>query len=194
MFHHMKPAAARRPKKRDTYHHGDLRRALLDAARAEIAANGAASLSLASLARRAGVAQSAPYRHFADRDELLVAVAVEGFVEFTQALIAADGGVEKGALDRMSAAYLRFGEQNVELYRLMFASGLAPGAAKGSALAQAAAASFAPLYGRLGGDASKRARLAALAIWAQLHGFVMLRADGLVSEPAEKLLSAMQLP
>jgi AcrR family transcriptional regulator len=190
----MKGVAPRRGAKRDTYHHGDLRRALLNAARAEIAASGAAALSLSSLARRAGVAQSAPYRHFADRDELLVAVAAEGFAEFTEALIAADAGTERGALERMSAAYLRFGEENVELYRLMFASGLTPRAAKDSALAKAAAASFEPLLLRLGGDSSKRARLAALAIWAQLHGFVMLKADGLVEESAEKLLSAIQLP
>jgi hypothetical protein len=64
MTNHMtKPSLKKTPPKRGAYHHGDLRRTLLDAAREEIAASGAQGLSLSSLARRAGVAQSAPYRH-----------------------------------------------------------------------------------------------------------------------------------
>ncbi len=191
MTYHMKKSG---PPKRDAYHHGDLQRALLQAARAEIAAHGAQNLSLASLARRAGVAQSAPYRHFADRDELLAAVATEGFRAFTEALLeAAQAGGESGALKRMAGAYLRFGEANVELYRLMFASRLVPSAAEGSALQEAAAASFQPLLDQAADGSSKRARLAAQAIWAQLHGFVMLKADGFVEEPAEDLLKALPL-
>lgn len=180
-------------KPRDAYHHGDLRRTLLQAARQEVLARGAQSLSLASLARRAGVAQSAPYRHFADRDELLAAVAAEGFADFTSALREADAGTEKGAIKRMAAAYLRFGEENVELYRLMFATGLAPGAGRESPLRETALASFEPLLERVCEGSSKKARLAAYAIWAQLHGLVMLKADGFLEEPADKLLSALSL-
>lgn len=183
-------AAVRAPDRRKTYHHGDLRRVLLDAARGQIAAHGAQSVSLASLARQAGVAQSAPYRHFADRDELLAAVATEGFEAFTAALLeAAEAGDEPGAIPRMAAAYLRFGEENVELYRLMFASGLVPGAAAGSALQQAAAASFQPLLDRVA--AAARSRTIAHVKWGQLHGLVMLKADGFVSEPTEELLAAL---
>jgi AcrR family transcriptional regulator len=184
--------AVRRPDGRDAYHHGDLRRTLLEAARAEIVANGVQALSLASLARRAGVAQSAPYRHFADRDELVAAVATEGFEEFTAALLAAaEAGPEAGALKRMYAAYLGFGEKNVELYRLMFASGLVAGAAEDSLLRKAALASFQPLLDRLSGLSPGRAHAAANAIWAQLHGFVMLKADGLLTEPLEILLASL---
>src|SRR5689334_4388849 len=108
----MSEKTAARPRKRRTYHHGDLRQALLDAARAEIAAHGAQNLSLSSLARRAGVAQSAPYRHFADREELLAAIATEGFEAFIDALNAAVAtGSEGGALKRMAKAYLRFGHE-----------------------------------------------------------------------------------
>jgi len=190
--------AAERPKKKgDAYHHGDLRRSLLLAARAEIAANGAHNLSLSSLARRAGVAQSAPYRHFADRDELLAAVAAEGFEAFTKALRDAEAapGGEKGALKRMAAAYLRFGEENVEVYRLMFASALTPNAARASALREAATNSFRPLLERVtaGTSSTKRARQSAYAIWAQLHGLVMLKADGFLEDPSESLLAALSL-
>lgn len=187
----MSRKAAPKPDRRDTYHHGDLRRVLLDAAREEIAAHGAQGLSLASLARRAGVAQSAPYRHFADREELLAAVAAEGFDAFSQALLqAAEGG--EGALERMSRAYLRFGEQNVELYRLMFASGLVPGAAEGSPLKVAALASFQPLLDQVA--ASERSQAVAYAKWAQLHGLVMLKADGFIAASAEDLLETLGRP
>ena len=191
----MKKPTTRSADKRDAYHHGDLRRTLLEAAAVEIAANGAQGLSLASLARRAGVAQSAPYRHFADRDELLVAVATHGFEAFTKALVsAAEAGPQAGAVKRMFAAYLRFGEDNVQLYRLMFASGLVAGAPKGSELLTAALASFQPLLDRVSDASPKRARAAANAIWAQLHGFVMLKADGLLTEPSEELLEGMTIP
>jgi AcrR family transcriptional regulator len=190
----MKKSTAKSPDKRDAYHHGDLRRTLLEAARNEVAANGAQGLSLASLARRAGVAQSAPYRHFADRDELLAGVATQGFEAFTEALLAAaEAGSEAGAVKRMCAAYLRFGEENEQLYRLMFASGLVAGAAEGSELLNAARASFQPLLARVSDGVSKRAAAATHAIWAQLHGFVMLKADGLLREPAEELLGGLMI-
>ncbi|CAN7598317.1 TetR/AcrR family transcriptional regulator [Phenylobacterium sp. LjRoot219] len=187
----MKRKAAPKPaERRESYHHGDLRRVLLDAAHAEIAAHGAQSLSLSSLARQAGVAQSAPYRHFADREELLAAVATEGFEAFTRAILqAAEAGDEAGALKRMAAAYLRFGEENVELYRLMFASRLVPGSGPDSPLQAAAWASFQPLLERVAAAEPQRSNTAANVRWAQLHGLVMLKADGFLDAPAEDLLA-----
>ena len=66
-------------KKRGRYHHGDLRRALLDAALEVLSREGAAALTLREVARRAGVTHAAPYRHFTDKQALLAAVAEEGF-------------------------------------------------------------------------------------------------------------------
>ncbi|MEI5667869.1 helix-turn-helix domain-containing protein [Bosea sp. CCNWLW174] len=188
----MSRTTVRKHASRHGYHHGDLRRTLLEAARDEISANGVQALSLASLARKAGVAQSAPYRHFTDRDELVAAVATLGFETFTATLLsAAEAGDEAGALGRMYAAYLRFGEENIQLYRLMFASGLVAGTPENSALRMAALASFQPLLDRVGDASRQRARAAANAIWAQLHGFVMLKADGLLTEPAEVMLKSL---
>ena len=191
----MKNPTTKSRARRAAYHHGDLRRTLLDAAHEEIAANGAQSLSLASLARRAGVAQSAPYRHFADRDELLAAVATDGFRVFTAVIVAAaEAGSEAGALKRMYAAYLRFGEENMEIYRLMFASRLvADRTSDESELYKAAMASFEPLLERVADGSSKRARLAAYGIWSQLHGIVMLKADGLLTEPSQDLLNGLPI-
>lgn len=185
-------AGPKPPDRRETYHHGDLRRVLLDAARREIAAQGAQALSLSSLARQAGVAQSAPYRHFADRDELLAAVATEGFEEFTRAILqAAEAGDAAGAIRRMAGAYLRFGAANVELYRLMFASRLVPGSPPDSPLQAAAWASFQPLLERVAAAEPERSETLANVKWAQLHGLVMLMADGFIDTPIEDLLAAL---
>ncbi|EIF33946.1 transcriptional regulator [Burkholderia sp. Ch1-1] len=179
---------------RKSYHHGDLRRALLDAAREEIAANGAQSLTLASLARRAGVAQSAPYRHFADRDDLLFAVGEEGFRELSAALSsAAESGGEEGYVRRMAAAYLQFGERNVERYRLMFASRLVPDALQDSPLSKAAKESYDLLLAGISARGRSGPYGSATAVWAQLHGLVMLKADGFVTEPLDALLSELAL-
>jgi len=187
-------APAKRSRDRKSYHHGDLRRALLDAAREEVAANGAQSLTLASLARRAGVAQSAPYRHFVDRDDLLIAVAAEGFQELSVALrSAADANGEEGSVRRMAAAYLQFGERNVERYRLMFASRLVPDAPSDSLLAEAAEASYQLLLTGVDDRAAGGSNGSATAVWAQLHGLVMLKADGFVSDPLEALLPELAL-
>jgi AcrR family transcriptional regulator len=178
-----------RSRGRKTYHHGDLRRTLLDAARAEITTNGAQSLTLASLARRAGVAQSAPYRHFADRGDLLIAVAMEGFQELSAALRkAAESGRDEGKLERMAAAYLQFGERNVERYRLMFASRLVPDATSDSPLGKAAEESYQLLLASVAVHGQSGAYGSATAVWAQLHGLVMLKADGFIAEPLEALL------
>jgi AcrR family transcriptional regulator len=190
----MAKADDKRPQARASYHHGDLKQALLDTARAEVETNGAQALSMASLARRAGVAQSAPYRHFTDRRELLTAVATAGFQEFTTALYAAAlDGNEKGAVKRMAAAYLRFGVENVELYRLMFASRLMPEAASDSDLRKAAKASFQPLLDHLSKASESSDRIRALVIWAQLHGLVMLKADGMFPESLDELRGDLHL-
>src|SRR5688572_18502563 len=87
------PASAARPRRkpRDRYHHGDLRRALLDEALRTIQREGVEALTLRSIGRRLGVSRTALYRHFADKRALLSAVATEGFRMFRQRLVEAWG-------------------------------------------------------------------------------------------------------
>jgi len=73
------------------YHHGNLRVALLDAAIHLIAEVGPAGFNLREVARRAGVSHNAPYRHFRNRDDLMAAVAEQGFRELTQAMLLGAG-------------------------------------------------------------------------------------------------------
>ena len=184
--------AALRRKKSDKYHHGDLRRDLLRIAREEIARSGAATVSLSSLARLAGVSQPAPYRHFADREALLESVAGAGFEEFDQVLAeAVVGRKAEEALQTMAVAYLQFGEANIELYRLMFASRLVPDAGAGNSLAKAADEAFARLQ-RTMSEISPPASVErdTLLVWAQLHGLVMLRADGFIDQTLSQFLNS----
>lgn len=178
------------------YHHGDLRRDLLRVARDEISRNGADTVTLSSLARLVGVTQAAPYRHFTDREALLEAVAAEGFHEFTVALdeAAAANPSPHDDLLAIALAYVAFGEANIELYRLMFASRLVPEAQAGSALEKSADAAFDRLRDAVSAvSAGTAVEDDALLVWAQLHGLVMLRADGLIRRRLSEFVKLSRL-
>ncbi len=118
--------AARRPaleKKRGRYHHGDLRRALLDAALEVLSREGASALTLREVARRAGVTHAAPYRHFADKQALLAAVAEEGFRMLTAAMLQGSGPLRENpvrALQAIGVAYVRFATTQRAHFQVMF--------------------------------------------------------------------------
>jgi AcrR family transcriptional regulator len=107
---------------RETYHHGDLRAALVAEGLHQLERSGESALSLRALAKAAGVSPNAPYRHFADKDELMGALAAEGFEQFAD-VIAGAGAPTDAALDVLKAqglAYLNFATSRPALYRLMF--------------------------------------------------------------------------
>jgi AcrR family transcriptional regulator len=109
------------------YHHGDLRRTLIDAAVAIVSEEQNWGFSLREVARRAGVSHNAPYNHFAEKRDLLDAVAAEGFDALRSDMIAAmtkAGGAEVALLD-IARAYVAFATGNPALYRLMFGPELA---------------------------------------------------------------------
>jgi AcrR family transcriptional regulator len=103
------------------YHHGDLRRALVEAARRLLEAEGPTALSLRAVAREAGVSPAAPYHHFKDKSELLDAVAHEGWESLgalmSEAKAKADGPAQLTAL---GIAYVCFARDNPALYRVMY--------------------------------------------------------------------------
>ena len=114
------------PAKGGRYHHGDLRPALVDAAIDVIAERGVRGFSLAEASRRLGVTTAAPYRHFADRDELLATVAVRALSVFAAMLAAAADAAEAPAqrLAAMAGAYVRFAAQQRPLFDTIYNSGL----------------------------------------------------------------------
>lgn len=113
------------------YHHGDLKAALVDGAVELIGERGVRGFSLAELSRRLGVTVAAPYRHFADRDELLAAVAVRALHAFADALAAesadtesGDGDLPEQRLAAMTRGYVRFAAEQRALFDVVYTTGL----------------------------------------------------------------------
>ena len=106
------------------YHHGDLRNALLNAARAILEKKGLQGLSLRAVAREAGVSHAAPYRHFPNHEALLVELAVEGFRELRAeiATAALAPGAVQNRIVNLGGAYMRFVARHPALAHLMFGS------------------------------------------------------------------------
>ena len=104
------------------YHHGDLRRALIDAARRLLESEGPSALSLRAVAREAGGSPAAPYPHFKDKGELLDAVAGEGWMMLDQAIVAAKASAPSihAAMTEIGVAYVCFATNNPALYRVMY--------------------------------------------------------------------------
>jgi len=172
---------ARKPQ--NTYHHGDLRQALVQAALREAEQGGPEAISIKALARDLGVSQPAPYRHFADREALLQAVTAEAFRQFNAILREAIAKPSKRSkLSRFAQAALDFGLKRNGIYRLMFASRTMACAAADSELHIAAHETFELLIESL--EAPRVGLLRerhALQIWAALHGIVMLAEQGLLT-------------
>ncbi|MFC8595681.1 TetR/AcrR family transcriptional regulator [Streptomyces atroolivaceus] len=162
-----------------TYHHGDLRRAVLTAALDVIAADGPDALSLRDLARRAGVSHAAPAHHFKDRTGLLTAVAAEGYALFADALAEAPDLRERGV------AYVRFALGHPAHFQVMFRPELHR--ADDPALLTARARATTALRAGVSGlpDASRGGddRLAGIAAWSLAHGFATLLLSGNLDEP-----------
>jgi AcrR family transcriptional regulator len=178
--------ARRREPKRRAYHHGNLRTALVDAAVRLVEREGADGLTLRAAARRAGVSQAAPYRHFADKEALLAAVAEEGFRALTAAMRRAMARADLTPLERFrqtGSAYVGFARTHPAHYRVMFGRGVGD-FARHPSLHQASEETFGLLVDALAAgqaDGAIRAgdpRELAITTWATTHGLVSLWMDG----------------
>jgi AcrR family transcriptional regulator len=167
----------------NTYHHGDLRDALVQAAFQEAEQGGPEAVSIKALAKKLGVSQPAPYKHFADREALLATVTAEAFRQFMATLREAIARSSKRSkLSRFAHATVDFGLRRNGIYRLMFASRIIACAPKSSELHGVAMDTFALLVDALEAPAIGFLReRSALKIWAALHGVVMLAEQGLLT-------------
>lgn len=110
-------------KKPDTYHHGDLRAGLIEAVRQLVEENGPDRFSVSDACRIAGVSTAAPYRHFTDKEEMLLAVALEGIRRQRAAMEAAIDGQPAGEIEtiaRLGEAYVAFARREPAVFRLIF--------------------------------------------------------------------------
>lgn len=167
-----------------SYHHGDLRKALVEAALEIAREMGADQVSLRRVARRAGVSHAAPYHHFPDRAALIAAVAEKGFRSLAEVVLEVERTIDS-PLERLHEAgvtYVVFAVANPEQFRLMFSREIADttpypdlntaaAAAKGvleRAVAACGAAAVGPSSEEIG----------VAAAWALVHGLATLIIDG----------------
>jgi AcrR family transcriptional regulator len=188
----------RAPKR--TYHHGDLRRALLDAALGILAHQGPHALTLREVAKKVGVTPPAMYHHFGDKEALLAAVAEEGFVELYEAMAGArDAAGPKPAarLRALGKSYVHFAVARPAHFRVMFEKLLDYSAYP--SLHAAADRTFATLLESIGagqeagvvrrGDPAELALLA----WSTVHGLAMLWVGCALQGPAGDAFTVDQL-
>jgi AcrR family transcriptional regulator len=172
------------------YHHGDLKRTVIETARDMLREEKGWQFTLREVARRAGVSHAAPYKHFADKSALLAELAALGFDQLREEI---SGALERPArsaraeLIAAAKAYIHFGTTNPSLYRLMFSADVDKNAS--AKLKAAGTSAFAKLSGILergqssGAFKKQPVRGQAAAAWALVHGFTMLAIEGhLVAE------------
>jgi AcrR family transcriptional regulator len=188
--------------RRGSYHHGDLKRALTGAALSLVAEKGPKGFTLTEAARRAGVSAAAPYRHFADKAELLATVAQQGFLELHAALGAA-AEVASGPKERvidLGRAYVRWAVSHPDHYRVMFGAELIK--ADHPSLAVAAEQAFDHLLDAItkcqeaGIIEGQDPREIAGPLWSLVHGVASLviggelRAVGIHQDPEAMVASS----
>ena len=166
------------------YHHGGLRRALLDAALALIARGGPEGFTLRAAAREAGVTAGAPYHHFADKEALLAGVAEEGFQILHAHLLAARDAARTAEerVRELAVAYVRFAVEHPSRFRLMMGrdAGIAR---RHRSLARAARAAYDVMRLAVEEHATDRSpgvvsEDLVLGSWAVVHGLAFLAIDG----------------
>ncbi len=171
---------------KSNYHHGDLRQALIDGAIALIAEQDISSLSLREVARRVGVSHAAPYRHFADKEALLAAVAEEGFIRLTASMRQQQQMVSDDPLQRLQATgvgYVKFAIAHPSYYRVMFGT-FQKEESPHPKQARVGYQAFEVLLNAIragqqaGAVRSGDTFQLALVAWSAVHGLAMLLIDG----------------
>lgn len=163
------------------YHHGDTRSALVQAGLQILGARTIDDVSLREVARAAGVSATAVYRHFADKEALLIALSEEGFEQLADMQRAAGAGAASAmeAFDATGQAYVRFAVANPALFRLMFSSHRAIDMGVGGDHGRAFEMLRQHADSIAGGNASAAADIATRA-WALVHGLATLILDNQV--------------
>ena len=185
----------RKPRRPKRYHHGDLPRALVDAALHIVETQGTEALTLRAAARSAGVSQAAPYRHFTNKEAILAAVAEEGFRSLMGAIrqAAAAGEGPLGRLRGVGIGYVTFATSHPSHFRVMFGREMADRRAS-PGLRRLATETFNLLVDSI--SDCQRAGLVrteepaadlALTAWSSVHGLSALLVEGVLDRPAHEV-------
>ncbi|MDO6823814.1 TetR/AcrR family transcriptional regulator [Marinobacter sp. 1_MG-2023] len=183
------------PSLKFAYHHGDLPKQTLDLALKTLRELGDAAISLRALAKQLGVSAPALYRHFSDRDTLLAELAIGGFEALTDRLGAVDQTTPRTALIEIGLVYVKFAQEEPNLYRLMFGGRVLPLGAH-PRLDAAGKRAFKVLENtvsnarQLGYLKPSPVSMTTAAAWSLVHGLSQLTIDGhLPSAKAEPTLT-----
>jgi AcrR family transcriptional regulator len=173
------------PSGRGSYHHGDLRRTLIDAALEVIATSGPGHLSLRALARSAGVSHAAPAHHFGGKSGVFTAIATEGFELLYQSQVRTSEGMDPGqTLLPLAVNYVLFAIEHPSHYEVMWREDLYD--SDDPALVEARERVFEVFYQSVaagtGGLESLQFRGAVAAAWSVVHGFATLWLSGNLTE------------
>jgi AcrR family transcriptional regulator len=185
----------RKPRRPKRYHHGDLPQALLDAALHIVETQGTEALTLRAAARAAGVSQAAPYRHFANKEAILAAVAEEGFRSLMAAIrhASASGEGPLGRLRGVGIGYVTFATKHPSHFRVMFGREMADRRASPN-LRRLATETFNMVVDAISdcqrsglARAEEPAADLALTAWSSVHGLSALLVEGVLDKPAHEI-------
>ncbi|MCH6257053.1 TetR/AcrR family transcriptional regulator [Puniceicoccaceae bacterium K14] len=169
-----------------SYHHGDLRQALLTAGYRVLKEDGLDALSLRRVAREASVSPAAPYRHFKDKQALLAAISEQGFRQL-RSMLDESNEASPGDLNASGLAYVQFAIKNPEVYRLMFTHNVMCDENLDESLKDAGSNAFLALANTIDSGIAKKeiaktdSHALALSSWALVHGVAMLIIDGVLA-------------
>ncbi len=170
-----------------SYHHGNLREALVDAALEILSNDGVDGVSLRKVALRAEVSATALYTHFRDKRELLAEMAAQGFEGLSMAMLEQSKGIDDTAerLLALSRSYVFFAIENASLFQLMFGKQLS-NLAEFPVLAEASANCYAMMTNAVAeqmkdGKGVASAQIGAAAAWSMIHGLSTLINDGKIT-------------
>ncbi len=171
----------KRPK---TYHHGDLKSAMIHAALELVGEKGPRGFTLNEASRRAGVSVSAPYNHFKDKEALLIEIVLLGNRTLEAELRAAAAAAQTPAarLQAVYLAYIHFADQHPGLFAVMFQSGIDKSPYPEVHASAAAAFDVAVEIATQIEPAAASAMQLALAVWTMAHGFATLSAEGALDQ------------
>ena len=188
------------PRKK-TYHHGDLKNALIKAGVEILAKDGVSGLSLRKVATKAGVSHAAPYAHFADKQSLIAAISTEGFRQLYEQVSGVAGKYQsqpETQLVEAAWAYVQFAMEDRDRFKVMFSGVLEKEKDYPEFVAESQRTFQLVKMIVEANQASGRLRsgdpaLVALSAWGIIHGFIMLLLEGQISRAVLEKMSLREL-
>lgn len=174
---------------RQTYHHGDLKNALIKAGVEILAKEGIDGLTLRKVAQHAGVSHNAPYSHFSDKQSLIAAISTEGFKQLYDELNAAVLSYPsdpKRQLQEAAWAYVQFAMNNTDTFKIMFSDVLEkekeyPAFIEASQMTFNRVVDIVRACQEEGILSNTQPELMAVSVWGQIHGIISLLLEGQIS-------------